>query len=225
MLWNGKGQVLRRQISIFFFSMQPPFPQTCASIRKNDAQDCFTTYICLHIVTEEQLIRGLTAQDRNAQKWLYERYAPLMFSVCKRYLRSREDAEEALVSGFYKVFSQIEAYSGAGSFEGWIRRIMVNEALMMLRKTQILTFPGELPAVEFQEDGFSIESDMSAREIMELLDALPNGYRTVFNLYVLEGYKHQEIADMLGISINTSKSQLILAKEKLRKLLQTKGYI
>ncbi len=174
-------------------------------------------------MTEQTLIERLQQQDRAAQKWAYDRYAPLMFAVCRRYLRSREDAEEALVSGFYKVFSQIQSYSGAGSFEGWIRRIMVNEALMLLRKNQILVFPGDDFQPPEREDAFSIEADISAREILELLDQLPNGYRTVFNLYVLEGYKHQEIADLLGISINTSKSQLILAKEKLKNLVKKLG--
>ncbi|MBL7810454.1 MAG: sigma-70 family RNA polymerase sigma factor [Saprospiraceae bacterium] len=168
----------------------------------------------------EELLQRLGDQDRVAQKWLYERYSPLMFSVCKRYLKRREDAEEALISGFFKVFSQISAYSGAGSFEGWIRRIMVNECLMMLRKVQPLVFPGDEQEVSEQPDSFSIESEISAKEILEVLDLLPPGYRTVFNLYVLEGFKHIEIADMLGISINTSKSQLILAKEKLRSLLK-----
>lgn len=139
-------------------------------------------------------------------------------------MRSREDAEEALVSGFFKVFSQIDTYSGAGSFEGWIRRIMVNESLMALRRIQPLSFPGDEAQIPDQPDGFNIESDISVREILELLDQLPPGYRTVFNLYVLEGFKHIEIADALGISINTSKSQLILAKEKLRNLLKAKGY-
>ena len=177
------------------------------------------------MLTEEKLIQGLSRQDRSAQRMAYDRFSPLMFSVCRRYLRSREDAEEAMVSGFFKVFSQIDSYSGMGSFEGWIRRIMVNEALMKLRKTQMLVFPGDDFKPLEKEDHFSIESDISAREIMALLDELAPGYRTVFNLYILEGYKHQEIADLLGISINTSKSQLILAKEKLRKLLLTKGYI
>lgn len=176
-------------------------------------------------MTEQTLIERLKEQDRAAQKWLYDRYAPVMFAVCRRYLRSREDAEEALVSGFYKVFAQINSYAGAGSFEGWIRRIMVNEALMLLRKTQLLVFPGDDFQPVDKQDSFSIEADISAREIMELLDELPNGYRTVFNLYVLEGFKHQEIADMLGISINTSKSQLILAKEKLKGLLIKKGIV
>lgn len=175
-------------------------------------------------MTREALLQGLREQDRAAQKHLYERYAPLMFSVCRRYLRSREDAEEALVSGFFKVFTSIDSYSGTGNFEGWIRRIMVNEALMLLRKNQPLIFPGEEAMPLEQTDGFNIEADISAREILEVLDQLPPGYRTVFNLYVLEGFKHHEIADMLNISINTSKSQLVLAKEKLRTLLKNKGY-
>ncbi|MEY3240541.1 MAG: polymerase, sigma-24 subunit, ecf subfamily protein [Bacteroidota bacterium] len=177
------------------------------------------------MLTEEKLIERLVQQDRGAQKQLYERYSPLMFSVCRRYLRSREDAEEALVSGFYKVFSQIESYSGMGSFEGWIRRIMVNEALMKLRKSQPLIFPGDSFAPPDNEDSFNIEADISAREIMALLEELPPGYRTIFNLFVLEGFKHHEIAETLNISINTSKSQLILAKEKMRKLLLAKGYL
>lgn len=176
-------------------------------------------------MNETTLLQHLKEQDPAAQKWLYDRYSPMLFAVCRRYLRSREDAEEALVSGFFKVFSQIESYSGMGSFEGWMRRIVVNEALMMLRKTQPLTFPGDDSKLNYEQtDSFSIEAELSAREILELMDQLPTGYRTVFNLYVIEGFKHQEIADMLGISINTSKSQLILAKEKLRNLLKNKGY-
>jgi RNA polymerase sigma factor (sigma-70 family) len=175
--------------------------------------------------SEATLIQRLIEQDRSAQKQLYDRYSPLMFSVCRRYLRSREDAEEALVSGFYKIFANIASYTGGGSFEGWIRRIMVNEALMQLRKSQPLVFPGDSFVPPDTEDSFSIEADISAREILALLDELPPGYRTVFNLYVLEGFKHHEIAEALQISINTSKSQLLLAKEKLRKLLTAKGYL
>jgi RNA polymerase sigma factor (sigma-70 family) len=174
-------------------------------------------------MTEFQIIQGLKNQEPPTQKWVYERYAPLLFSVCRRYLSSREDAEEALVSGFYKIFTQIDAYTALGSFEGWMRRIVANEALMMLRKSNPLVFPGDEVIPLEERDGFSIEAELSAREILSLLEKLPPGYRTVFNLYVLEGFKHHEIADMLGISINTSKSQLILAKEKLKTLLKLKG--
>ncbi len=187
-------------------------------------QGCIFTPESLLLLTETELIERLKGQERTAQKWVYDRYSPLLFSVCRRYLRTREDAEEALISGFFKVYSQIETYSGLGSFEGWMRRIVVNEALMMLRKSQPLVFPGDDTKMVELVDTFSIEAELSAREILELLDQLPNGYRTVFNLYVLEGFKHHEIADTLGISINTSKSQLILAKEKLKHLLKTKGY-
>lgn len=174
-------------------------------------------------MTEAQFFQALQAQDRAAQRRLYERYASGMFAVCRRYLRSREDAEEALCSGFFKVFSQIHTYSGSGSLEGWIRRIMVNEALMMLRRSQPLIFPGDQLYLADPHESFSIEAELSAREILDLLDQLPPGCRAVFNLYVMEGFKHQEIADALGVSINTSKSQLILAKEKLRQLLLQKG--
>ena len=112
---------------------------------------------------EADLLDKLRLQDRTAQKWLYDRYAPLMFSVCKRYLWSREDAEEALVSGFYKVFSQINSFSGSGSLEGWIRRIMVNEALMMLRRNQPLVFPGDEIPVPDTADAFSVEAEVNAR--------------------------------------------------------------
>jgi RNA polymerase sigma-70 factor (ECF subfamily) len=175
-------------------------------------------------VVETTLIERLRQQDPAAQKWLYDRYSPQFFAVCRRYLRRREDAEEALVSAMYKMFSQISSFAGAGSFEGWMRRVVVNEALMMLRRTQLLTFPGDERPRDEPVDTFSVEAELSAREILDLLDQLPTGYRTVFNLYVLEGFKHQEIADILGISINTSKSQLILAKERLKQLLKAKGF-
>jgi RNA polymerase sigma-70 factor (ECF subfamily) len=176
-------------------------------------------------MSDPALIERLRGQDPVAQKQLYERYAPVLFSVCRRYVCNREDAEEALVSGFFKIFSQIDSYTGQGNFEGWMRRILVNESLMHLRKARLLVFPGDEGLyAQDMPDAFSIESDLSAREIMELLDGLPNGYRTIFNLYVIEGYKHQEIADLLGISINTSKSQLILAKEKLKQMVLAKGY-
>lgn len=175
-------------------------------------------------MTETALIQGLRDQAPAAQKRLYDHYGPRFFALCRRYLRRREDAEEALVSGLYKIITSIDRYEGKGSFEGWMRRVVVNEALMLLRKAQPLDFPGEVAEHQLGVDQFSIDAELSARDILELLDQLPTGYRTVFNLYVLEGFKHQEIADLLGISVNTSKSQLLLAKEKLKTLLIKKGY-
>lgn len=150
---------------------------------------------------------------------LYDRYAPVMFGVCKRYIRTREDAEDVLVSGLYKVFKNIGQFKDLGSFEGWIRRIVVNEALMYLRKQHKHYVTDEIEQASSKVTQVSIEDELAAQDIIQLLDQLPTGYRTIFNLYVIEGYKHREIAEMLGISINTSKSQLILAKKKLQKLI------
>ena len=175
-------------------------------------------------MTEYDIIELCRQQDPKAQKLLYDRYAPKMFGVCRRYVLSREDAEDVLVEGMFKVFDNIHTYQGAGSFEGWIRRIVVNEALMFLRKKRLLTVDtdaADLNTIELSHP-LSIEHELAAQDILKLLEKLPTGYRTIFNLYVIEGYKHIEIADMLGISINTSKSQLILAMEKLRKMMSFK---
>lgn len=145
-----------------------------------------------------------------------------MLGVCRRYISSREDAEDVLVEAMFKVFDNIQAFQSAGSFEGWIRRIVVNEALMFLRKKRLLTVDtdvSELNSIDHATP-LSIEHELAAKEILQLLERLPTGYRTVFNLFVIEGYKHIEIAEMLNISINTSKSQLILAKDRMRRELE-----
>ena len=173
-------------------------------------------------MTENELIQSCIRQESKAQKMLYDRYAPKMMGVCRRYLNNREDAEDVLVEGMFRVFDNIHTYQFAGSFEGWIRRIIVNEALMFLRKRRLLLIDidaSELNSVAFSHP-LSIEHDLMAQDILKLLEKLPTGYRTIFNLYVIEGYKHIEIAELLGISINTSKSQLILAKDRMRKELE-----
>ncbi|HMQ91407.1 MAG TPA: RNA polymerase sigma factor [Flavilitoribacter sp.] len=168
-------------------------------------------------MTEQELIDGCKLDDRRAQKALYERYSPDMLGVCRRYIKVQEDAEDVLVEAFFKVFDKIDQFKQEGSFEGWIRRIVVNESLMFLRKRHNFNLTVELDKVEIGEPAH-VPAELEAREILSLLNDLPTGYRTVFNLYVLEGFKHKEIADMLGISINTSKSQLILAKKRLQEL-------
>ena len=120
---------------------------------------------------------------------------------------------------FCKIFKKIDSFSGKGSFEGWIRRIMVNEALMFLRKKYRFNEHADVTEIPVKAVEVSIEDELAAQDILKLLEQLPVGYRTVFNLYVIEGFKHREIAEQLGISINTSKSQLILAKKKLRMLI------
>lgn len=175
-------------------------------------------------MTEQELIIACQKEDRKAQRALYDRFSPVMFGVVRRYVSVYEDAEDVLAEAFFKVLSNISYYKGEGSFEGWIRRIVVNESLMFLRKNHALRHAVELDQQWDLKDESTIVEELAAREILALLEQLPLGYRTVFNLYVLEGFKHREIADALNISINTSKSQLILAKKRLQELLAKAGY-
>lgn len=174
-------------------------------------------------MSEKELIEACKRQERRAQKLLYDRYSPTMFGVCRRYVRHREDAEDVLVEAFFKVLTKIDQYSGKGNFEGWIRRIVVNESLMFLRKVHNFHLTVEISDIDLPTN-VTIEDELAAQDIVALLDELPTGYRTVFNLYVLEGFKHREVAEQLGISINTSKSQLILAKKRLASLLRKNRY-
>jgi RNA polymerase sigma factor (sigma-70 family) len=169
------------------------------------------------------VIKGCREGDNKSQKILYDKYAGLLLAVCRRYIVRVEDAEDVMIEGFYKIFSNLNQYDHRGSFEGWMKRIMVNEALMWLRKRR-LVFAEMNDQISTTEDDDDLPDDfeIGENEILKLLDALPDGYKTVFNLYVMEEFKHREIADMLGISINTSKSQLILAKKKLKQLLEAK---
>ena len=160
--------------------------------------------------------------DRRAQKQLYDQYAPAMLGVCRRYLRDLGAAEDALLEGFFKILTRLESYTGEGSFAGWMRRIMVNECLMHLRQRNLLQFPESMPQASDGSEDDRVLSRLSADEIISLLDEMPPGYRAVFNLYVMEGFKHREIAEVLGISINTSKSQLVLAKQKMELLVKTR---
>ena len=170
-------------------------------------------------MTEKEIIDGCLCGNRKAQKALYDTYSAKMYGVCLRYMKSREDAEDMMISGLFKAITKIESYSGSGSFEGWIRRIVANECLMQLRKKDVLRFSAEIHPNLDHAEILTIEDQLMAEDLLRLLDKLPTGYRTVFNLYVLEGYKHREIAELLGISINTSKSQLILARKKMEQLV------
>lgn len=173
---------------------------------------------------DQQLLSRCQAGDAQAQNELYERFAARMYRVCYRYVKDELHAEDILVGGFTKVFRHLDGfrYRHEGSLEAWIRRIMVNEALMFLRKHYQFGLVAESQA-DGLEAGSSVEAALSAEEIYALILRLPTGYRTVFNLYVVEGYSHQEIAGQLGISENTSKSQLSKARAALRNLLHQHG--
>ncbi len=167
----------------------------------------------------ELLIKGCQKGDAGAQRTLYDTYHKRMFALCKRYLTDNFEAEDAMINGFMKVYDHIKNFEGAGSFEGWMKRIMVNEALGLLRKKKVMQV--ELEQVEHSAE-LSIDSaydQMAAEALMQMVEELPIGYRTIFNLYAIEGYSHKEIADMLQISEGTSKSQLSRARQLLQQRL------
>ena len=166
---------------------------------------------------EPRLIKRAIKNNREAQHMLYELHAPKMLSICRYYIKDVQHAEEAMLNGFFKVFSNLKNFKGEGSFEGWIRRIMVRESISFLRKQKKVEFAVE--EVEIHNDHTNnIQTEIEVDQIQQLIDALPEGYRMVFVMYAIEGYKHQEIAEMLNISLGTSKSQLF----KARKMLQQK---
>lgn len=137
-----------------------------------------------------------------------------------RYTKQYEEAEDVMIHAFYKIFDKIDSYNGDGSFEGWMKRILVNEALMHIRKRNNLHLAVEVQDIDVAETT-NVVDQLQYADLILLLEQLPVGYRTIFNLYVIEGYKHREIAELLDISINTSKSQLILAKKRMKKLIES----
>jgi RNA polymerase sigma-70 factor (ECF subfamily) len=173
----------------------------------------------------DRLIKACLQGDRKAQRKLYEQLAPKMFPVCLRYMNNREQAEDVLQDGFVTLFSKLDSYSGTGSFEGWARKIFVNTALMQLRRNDVLKESDDLDgAWDIGSPEPSAIQDIGYKELMELIGELPPGFRTVFNMYVIEGYSHKEIAEELGISENTSRSQLQRARVILqKKILEKQG--
>ena len=174
-------------------------------------------------MTEQKAIEGCKKQDRICQKYLFDTYSDGMLMVCLRYVKSLPDAEEMMLNGFYNFFKAIDRfiYNGKGSIGGWLKKIMINECLMHLRKKG-LQIVNEDRAAEIGADDGQI-SRMNANEIYKLVMNLPEGYRTVFNLFVIEGYSHREIAKMLGINEGTSKSQLSKARIHLQKEIKERA--
>ncbi|MCU0358323.1 MAG: RNA polymerase sigma factor [Cyclobacteriaceae bacterium] len=169
--------------------------------------------------SEQELISGCLKRNRSAQQKLYERFSSKMYALCYRYVRDSMEAEDILVTAFTKIFERIDQFKGEGSFEGWIRRVVVNEALSYLRRNRSMYLETDLEAANREPDYDSIGNHLEAEDLMRMIQELPTGYRIVFNMYAIDGYSHKEIAEELGISENTSKSQLSRARAHLQKQL------
>lgn len=170
-------------------------------------------------MSDEELIRGCIKGKESYQFEVYKRYSPKMFGICLRYCASREEAQDVLQDGFIKVFNKIDTFKFTGSFEGWIRKIMVNTALrnkyITFRSHEVYNFKG----VEHTSTDEKVTNKLSLMDLMKLVNELPQGYKMVFNLFAVEGYSHKEIADMLNIQEATSRSQYLRSRQMLREKL------
>jgi RNA polymerase sigma-70 factor (ECF subfamily) len=171
---------------------------------------------------EQGILKGCREGRRTAQKQLYERYVSPMLAICLRYSRSRDEAEDLLQEGFLKIFQNINTFRNHGSLEGWLKRIMINHALNQYKKNRKVPFTEDvedIPEAEILFDNEEMEDSVKVppEKLLEMVQALPEGYRMVFNLFVFEEYTHKEIAETLNISENTSKTQLLKARRQLQK--------
>lgn len=173
---------------------------------------------------EKQLIKKVISGNGHAQELVYKKYAPKMLGVCRQYIKDVHFAEDVMVEGFLKMFQKLETFRFEGSFEGWLRRIMIRESISYLRKQQFVVYDDELYENN-QTDAITQQSVLDTEHIQQLIDTLPQGYKMVFVLYTVEGYKHQEIADLLSITESTSKTQLLKARRLLQDQLRTQNNI
>lgn len=166
---------------------------------------------------EESLIAGCIKGNQMAQKALFDSFSPKFFALCLRYMNSKDDAEDVLQEGMVKIFTKLPEYQGKGSFEGWMRRIIVNTCLDQIRKNQKLKMDVSIDKEEYKLSmNANILENMSANELIEEIKKMPPGYRVVFNMFAIEGYSHQEIAEKLGVKESTSKSQYLRARAYLK---------
>lgn len=163
---------------------------------------------------ENEIIALAVANNRQAQQYIYSKYSPKMLSVCRQYIKDIQLAEDVMITAFMKVFVNLGKFEYKGSFEGWIRRTMINECISFIRVQKKVHFIEE--ATGFEEANNEPDIQFSVEDIQTLIDNLPDGYKIVFNLFVLEGYKHKEIASLLGITEGTSKSQFAHARRILK---------
>lgn len=172
-------------------------------------------------LTDEQLVKKCLEKDSLAQKQLFDSFSRKMMGVCLRYTKDVEEAQDVLQIGFVKVFEKLHLFNNEGSLEGWIRKVLVNTALDQIRKNKKFDDNVDLSKVDYSmaTENENVLDQLSTNDLLKIIQAMPTGFRTVFNLYAIEGYSHQEIADQLNISINTSKSQYSRARVYLQKII------
>lgn len=171
-------------------------------------------------MNDRELIEGCLSGKAEYERMLYERFSAKMFVLCLRYARNKMEAEDIMQDGFIRVYRKLHTFKHKGSFEGWIRKIMVHSALKFLKKSSNKNEFSNLDEVKEEPIKSKAISDINEKELLDLVNQLPHGYKTVFNLYVIEGYKHHEIADMLEIGESTSRSQLLKARKYLQNALK-----
>lgn len=179
-----------------------------------------TSSIRLSLLTEQQLIEGCISGKANFQEMFYRKYCSVMFGLCLRYASDYHQAEDNLQEGFIKVFNNLHKFARKGSFEGWMKRIFINTSIEAFRKKQnwLELLPNDQSTLYTTETG--ILDHLATQDLMRCIQQLPDGYRTVFNLYIIEGYAHQEISEMLNITVGTSKSQLSRARTALQAIIK-----
>lgn len=173
-------------------------------------------------MTDQELVQGCIKEDHNCQKALWNKYARKLLSVAIRYCKSQEDAEDVLMESFVKIFDNLSKFKGESSLETWMRRIVINNSINKLRTEKITQDVDEALPIGISDKGFD---EMNVKELMSMLDKLPQGYRNVFNLFAIEGYSHKEIAETLGIDEGTSRSQLNKARKALQDMIQKREKI
>lgn len=190
-----------------------------ASLLIEDQTKAILKVIQLHHNNNTALIKKAARGKRDAQHTLFEQYAPKMLSVCRYYIKDIQNAESVMLNGFFKAFTNLKQFKNEGSFEGWLRRIMVREAISLLRQEKKVEFSTEDEVVT-HESYNNVDSNIAVAQIQQIIDQLPEGYKMVFVMYAIEGYKHHEIAEILNISEGTSKSQLFKARQLLQKQIK-----
>jgi len=170
-------------------------------------------------MSDREIILGCLQKNRNYQKILFDKYSGILMTVCRRYFPEHELAEDALQEGFIRIFQSLQQFNFQGSFEGWLKKVVVNVALRKIQTERKVRDWADLSSAENKEFRCSAIDKLEEEDILTIIGSLPSGYRTVFNMYVMDGFSHKEIAGVLSITESTSRSQLVKARQMLQKMI------